>query len=83
MQPLARSWSPHAPTQALLDALREGGWHLVHIQDDTAVLNHPDHPDEALTVTVDPDRTDRAACVTINGRVMPITWVTYLVRSAG
>jgi hypothetical protein len=82
MSPLATSHSDDPRIQELLDALREHGWQLAHILDDTAVLNHPDRPSASIALTVDVERTDRIAKVDINGQTMPMAWATNLIRKS-
>lgn len=58
MQTLAPSRSRHPQTQALLDALRLGGWQLASITEDRARLTHPVTRDH-LILRADPRIPDR------------------------
>lgn len=81
MELLAESFSPHPPTQALLDALRESGWLLASILPGRAVLRHPERM-EVVTVGMDADRTDRFAWCELDFKPFDLLGLTEFVRGS-
>ncbi len=67
LAPLGPTYSPHAPTQELINALAERGWMLVSTEDIRAVLYHPERKEE-IVVVADPDDPSRIRYASINGR---------------
>ena len=80
-QPLAPSYSPHPPTQELLEALRVHGW-MVRLRHDTAGVAYLTNPatGDDMRVTIDYRNPDRIGEVAINGERKLIRRAIEFVR---